>query len=229
LNRIVSSAGTAIQTWLIETSPSPHLVSEASVSIPASFQDPGFFTVVSSNGGHGDSAIIWSLARPASNDSLTLIAFAAIPSNGTFKQLYSSTAGPWVSLLANANAVPVVANGKVYVASYQTLMIFGANGTAAPRPAVVPGNDTRVLSQGVSNRVSGILLSVDGATLTLRTPTGRSVRVNSDLAMRNGRTGILVIGNRYTVFSSGVSADGVQQAVTIARAKRATSAWPPDQ
>jgi hypothetical protein len=108
-------------------------------------------------------------------------------------------------------------------------MIFGANGPAARQPAVVPGNNTRVLSQGVSNRVSGILLSVDGATLTLRTATERSVRVNSDLAMRSGRTGILVIGNRYTVFSSGVSADGVQQAMAIARAKHTTSAWPPDQ
>jgi len=145
------------------------------------------------------------------------------------KRLYGSYAGPWPYYETDANVVPVVANGKVYIASYQMLMIFGAGGKAVPIPTAVPDAITHRLPQGVLNRVTGVLLSADGALLTLRTRTGRSVKVNGEPAMTNRRTGILLIGNSYTALSSGVSVDGIQQAVAIARAKRATKAWPPDQ
>lgn len=39
--------------------------------------------------------------------------------------LFQATAGSWVNLVNNANLVPVVANGEVFVASYQQLQIFG--------------------------------------------------------------------------------------------------------
>jgi hypothetical protein len=37
----------------------------------------------------------------------------------------SFTPGTWPNLRGNANIVPMVANGNVFVASYQTLTIFG--------------------------------------------------------------------------------------------------------
>jgi len=88
-------------------------------------QDGGFFTSVSSNG--QGPAVIWAVGRPfsASSPTLTLYAYAATPSNGTLPLLYSSPAGAWLNLNGNANSVPVVANGQVYVAGYQTLSIFG--------------------------------------------------------------------------------------------------------
>jgi hypothetical protein len=43
----------------------------------------------------------------------------------TMPVLFQSPAGSWPNLVNNANLVPVVANGKVFVASYQQLQIFG--------------------------------------------------------------------------------------------------------
>jgi len=39
--------------------------------------------------------------------------------------LFQGAAGTWPYTGGNANIVPVVANGKVYVASYKELAIFG--------------------------------------------------------------------------------------------------------
>jgi hypothetical protein len=41
------------------------------------------------------------------------------------KQLYMGTVGTWVVNGTNSNLVPVVANGKVFVASYKELVILG--------------------------------------------------------------------------------------------------------
>ena len=41
------------------------------------------------------------------------------------QQLFKGTAGVWPSFFGNSNLVPVVANGKVFVASYMQLQIFG--------------------------------------------------------------------------------------------------------
>jgi hypothetical protein len=44
------------------------------------------------------------------------------------KVLFGKTAGRWPNLTGNANLVPVVANGHVFVASYKQLRIFGLTG-----------------------------------------------------------------------------------------------------
>lgn len=41
----------------------------------------------------------------------------AVPTTGALALLYSAAAGPWPNVSVNANLVPVVANGEVYVAS----------------------------------------------------------------------------------------------------------------
>jgi hypothetical protein len=43
-------------------------------------------------------------------------------------RLFERTAGNWPNTDGNANLVPVVANGLVFVASYQQLQIFGLTG-----------------------------------------------------------------------------------------------------
>ena len=231
ISRIVSSAGAALQTWQIQTSPVPHLVAEATAYVQQSEQDPGFFTVVSSYGERLDSAIIWAVARPTASAPLTLYAFAAKAANGTFKQLYSAAAGQWPNLGGNANIVPVVANGKVYVAAYQSLMIFGPNGSAAPRTAASVDSTTVAASLplGATQRVSGMLLAIDGTTLTLLTRTSRSVKVDVSRAVETEQIANLIVGNAYTALGAPTGSDGTLQAASVTRAKRGSGAWPKDQ
>ena len=126
IGRIVTSQGQTLSTWQLQLSPTPNLVLEGKAAVTTG-QDPGFFTAVSSNGTNAGSAIIWAVGRPTSANPaiVNLYAFAGTASNGTYQQLFSSPAGSWPSTEANANIVPVVANGKVYVAAYKTLTIFG--------------------------------------------------------------------------------------------------------
>lgn len=129
VGRIASSGGWKVNVWKVQTSPSVTLVNESSSAAISGTQDPGFFTSVSSSG-TGD-AIIWAVSRPSDPlpANLTLYAFKADSGGSTLTTLFQGTAGTWPSfngwLSRNANLVPVVANGRVYVASYKQLTIFG--------------------------------------------------------------------------------------------------------
>jgi hypothetical protein len=133
VGRVVSSGGSNIIVWKVQTSPTTSLQADAAFTSPsiATGQKPGFFTSISSNGTTAGSAIIWAVNRPAAGStSISLFAFDA--SSGA--QLFSATAGTWPQG-GNANIVPTVANGNVYVASLRTLSIFGV---ASPGQTVSP-------------------------------------------------------------------------------------------
>jgi hypothetical protein len=117
-----------ITTWLLTTSGSqPSLSPVASApAIEGSPQDGGFFTSTSSNGTGPNTAIIWAVGRAAGADNhVTLYAYNATPQGGTLPLLWSGPAGNWPNVGGNANIVPTVANGRVYVASNKQLQIFG--------------------------------------------------------------------------------------------------------
>jgi hypothetical protein len=125
---IVASGSSTITVWNIQsTSTSTSLVSAgASAPLEASKFDPGHLTTVSSNG-PGPGVIIWTVTKPlsATNTAVYLVAFSqTLNSSGQLTQLTNQMAGNWPAP-GIANIVPVVANGKVYVASYQFLAIFG--------------------------------------------------------------------------------------------------------
>jgi hypothetical protein len=136
IGRVVSSGGNSVMTWKIMQTgspPTPHLVQEGTGLVSTDNKKPGFFTSVSSNGiAPNHSGIIWAVGRPVfGSPSVTLYAFDAAPVDGTLPLLGQYTAGTWTEQ-SNANIVPVVSNGKVYVASgggvgAGTLTIFGLN------------------------------------------------------------------------------------------------------
>ena|ERR1700677_1547093 len=124
--RVVSSGGQQIYVWKLQTSPTPKLTGVTrSSAIRNGAQDPGFFTTVSSNG--NASPIIWALSRPVSQQQNQIVLYAFNPDAGgsSMTRLYMGVAGAWPNVTGNANLVPVVANGKVYVASNKQLVIFG--------------------------------------------------------------------------------------------------------
>ena len=180
VGRIVSSGGveglnTQITVWKIQTSPTVALVEEGAAILPllgyAGVQDAGTFTTVSSNGTQAGTAIIWATGRPTNPHTFAihLYAYAAAPSSGALKLLYSSRAGAWPNAGYNANIVPVVANGHVFVASNQQLTIFGLGGGPFVPPAAAAAKPAALKAHAPPHQITGVLEHVDGPVLTLRT------------------------------------------------------------
>src|SRR5271170_5967874 len=122
---VVSSGSKYVTLWKLKTSPTPAL-SKVRLSPPiVNGQGKGFFTSVSSNG--KTNSIIWAVSRPASATSkdISLYAFNPDSVGSIMTQLFQGVAGTWPYFAAHSNLVPIVANGKVYVASYKQLAIFG--------------------------------------------------------------------------------------------------------
>ncbi|MGA8436809.1 MAG: hypothetical protein WB762_26405 [Candidatus Sulfotelmatobacter sp.] len=122
--RVVSSGGNDVKVWKLKTSPGPKLVGVTHSPTLRSGQLAGFFTSVSSNG--NATPIIWAVTRPASHSSTAIGLYAFNPDSGAkMTSLFHANAGAWPNYGGNLNQVPVVANGKVYVASHKQLQIFG--------------------------------------------------------------------------------------------------------
>jgi hypothetical protein len=134
---IVSSGGANVMAWQVVTpvsNPFPaYLTQETSAPVQQKDGDGGFFTSISSNG--EKDMIIWAVPRPKAPGPVVLYAFQAtqvpewgfLPLNGRtdLAPIFQANAGNWVNPNGNANIVPVVANGRVFVASSGQLNIFG--------------------------------------------------------------------------------------------------------
>jgi hypothetical protein len=228
--RIVASGGNGVTLWKVKSKPKVRLTLMGSAGLPTG-QDPGFFTTVSSNE-NGRKAIIWALARPQSIPGpMTLVALAAEASSGRSRlaTLYQGSAGYWAAQNGNANIVPIVANGKVYIASYQQLEIFGLGGSAATVATgrTIPATAYRGATK-TPNEVTGTLVKARGPEIVLRTRAGKLVRVNAAAALKNERSEDLIVGRPFDVRGT-YDAAGVMHAAIIIRAKPSPSTWPPDR
>jgi hypothetical protein len=239
VGRVITSGGgslpaggatqSRVQSWTINTTKSPALVLEAmSIILATTPQESGFFTTISSNGTNANTAIIWAIGRPTGNDNhITLYAFNGTKSGGTLPLLWSGNAGFWPNLSADANLVPTVANGMVYVASYKQLAIFGLTpptmNTAARLqvPAAVP-----------ALKPSGALFwgrikSIQDARLVLVLRNGEVLQVDISEALKGGTSVTPVIGENVAV-NGKFNEHGVMQAHIMWRAKGPKS-WSADR
>jgi hypothetical protein len=125
---IVSSGGASVALWTIQTWPNVSLNNAgSSPALGGAAQDGGHFTTVSSAGA-GPGVIIWAVSRPESVSNTTVFLYAFSEEKNNVNQLTTLSklaAGTWPNTGGNANLVPVVANGRVFVASYKHLSIFG--------------------------------------------------------------------------------------------------------
>jgi hypothetical protein len=137
---VVTSAGTTLGLYSVSAS---GLSLVGSAQLPAkAYGDPGFFTTVSSNQTASGSQLIWAVTGPDSRYKLWLYAYNAL----TLAPLFSAPVGSWGNVGGNANVVPVVANGHVYVASSGELSIWGPGIVDNPvmTEAGFPGQPGRV-------------------------------------------------------------------------------------
>jgi hypothetical protein len=196
-------------------------------------QDAGFFTSVSSHGAIGGSQVIWAVSRPAKQSPQAVQLYAFDPSqisNGTSKTLFTAEAGSWPNGNGNANIVPTVANGHVYVGSYRQLAIFGlAASPAKAGPAVKPALMTQIKMRPAlpGHAVYGKLLRVENASLVLQTRNGSLVTVDAAPARRAETSALPVIGRAYLARGE-YDAAGVMHATSVQRVKAEPELWKPD-
>jgi hypothetical protein len=226
LTRMVTSQGNELQT--LHIFPSPSLTPPGTSTVVASAQDPGFFTSVSCNGPGSfgtctNMPIIWAVSHPVSTSSngVNLYAFKALLDRNAknYTVLFGPTkVGSWPNIGGNANTVPTVSNGQVYVASNKLLTILKAGGTAALAAAATEATTPTPNPKGFA--ISGTLVSVNGSVLTLANRHGKERLIDASKAIANDQIAPAIInGGAYTAVGSSFTPSGALQADAIYRAK----------
>ena len=197
----------------------PALVLEASASIDASSgEDGGFFTSISSDALKRSTAIIWAVSRPAGNDShVTVYAFNAVASNNKLDLLWKDTGGTWPNANGNASIVPTIANGRVFVASYKNLRIFGLGGHQLQIAAVRSGQAGKSIPTSGA-LYWGTLKTMADNHLSVELRTGRVLQVDIAKAAKEQQVTPLHVGQAVAVHGV-VNSTGILDADSVWRPK----------
>ena len=221
VGRVVTSAGSRVIVWQVQTSPTVALVKYETMPAISTGQDAGFFTSISSNGSTSGTIIIWAVSRPINASPANVVLSAFNVANSSL--LFSANAGTWPNTGGNANIVPVVANGQVFVASNQQLAIFGPITPGATLASPI----STVASQTKEDKVSGWIDQINGTELVLRKRNGTHVTVDAKPAEDAFQSAPIGMEEAVTAIGT-YDAQGVLHAQTIVRAKNSRKLWPPD-
>jgi hypothetical protein len=234
VGRVIASTGYNAVSWKLKTSATtrPILTRESTSPGFNDDQDPGFFTTISSNGTTAGSAVVWALTRPSGGnaDPIGVYLQAMDPGHGLVVT-YTAEAGTWPNGgNANANLVPTVANGLVYVAAYANLSIFGPTTTAtAVKTAFrAPAYAQPPLYPGVKHDLHGTVVAMTGDQLTLRTRTGALVRVDYGAARGAGHVAAPKLGSA-ALARGDYAAGGAFVAKFLLHQKNKPSLWAADR
>ena len=226
--RLITSTGGTLRSYILETSPKPSLSFEAGWGVYTG-QDPGFFTTISSNGTQAGSAVIWAIGRPTDTDPADVRLFAYDPANRS-GPIWQGVAGTWpFAGSANANLVPVVANGHVFVASYANLSIFGVSPDAARHTAFhAPPRPNVVVFPGAPHELHGIVMARDNDSLLLRLRSGETVKVAFGAAQTASHVAPPSVGHA-ALARGDYGADGVFEAMYLLHQKDSAKLWAADR
>jgi hypothetical protein len=206
---VLTAGGNGVTAWQLATSPSTRLAAKTSTgsSYTSGLPDSGgVIPVVSSNGTAVGSAVAWFVQKPQSSSdtdpgtSVTLWAFDPL---NLATPLFTATAGTWTHAVnSNANIVPTVANGKVYVASNKQLAIFGLlpPSAAAARAALKRGIATSApdtVTCAPSARPSAVLGVSSGAVHQLYGKVCRASQGELLLSLRSGHSVAIDISKAF--------------------------------
>jgi hypothetical protein len=227
VGRVVTSGGNIVKVWSFQAGPPPALALSFSTAAISGDQDPGFLTSVSSNGTTANTGVIWAVGRAdgSANEYVSLNAFSA----QTGATLYTTNAGTWPNKGGNANIVPVVANGMVYVASYKGLAIFGLGnpGAAATLPVTATVVAPDPLAPG-QHEIYGTVTAISGSIITVRKRDGTLVAVDGLAASKNFRLAPPSVGHGIDVQGT-FNGAGVLVASLVLHAKDSPTMWFPDR
>ena len=228
IGRVVSSGGTSVNVWQVAAGKGikPSLSIQSQFNGIPNGQDWGFFTSVSSNGTTSGSDIVWAVSRPTDNDPAYVNLYAIDPDNGQL--LFSEVAGQWLNTGGNANIVPMVANGLVYVASDQMLTIFGPGGSRKATLPKIRAVDMRPKLSPGEHDVYGTVLSATSHLATIRERNGGVLRLDFSDAVRNAS--YVPPEHGHAVHARGmIDNSGLMHAESMLHAKDRSAMWPGDR
>jgi hypothetical protein len=192
-------------------------------------QDAGVFTSASSNAGKAGSLVIWAVSRPTDNDPSDIYLYAFdVKGNNLIPGGTGMLAGTWPNTGGNANIVPTVANGHVYVASDQSLAIFGIgapSSTPLPKAKVV---SMRVPLAAGEHEVFGIVKTISGNLITVARRGGVTMSIDSTIAAKTYRMAPPAVGKALLARGT-IDGAGVMRAVAIQHARQSPKMWLPDR
>ena len=252
-SHVLSGGGNGVTDWLLQTSPSVQLIQGTSTGPWAADGLPeygGAIPVVSSNGTTPGTAIVWFIQKPqtsSDNDPGTPVTLMAYDATNLQNPLISIQAGTWTHAVnSNANIVPTVANGRVYVASNKQLQIFGLlpplgspARAALPRPVTPSEPDvvtcgssqTPLAAVGAStastHQFYGKVCRTSGNELQLSLRSGRSITIDISQAFTQYRRVPLTLGRAVRVDAT-IDGKGGAHALRISRSHTLSPLTPAD-
>jgi hypothetical protein len=192
-------------------------------------QNAGVFTSVSSYEGKPGTLVIWAVSRPANNNPADIYLYAF---DVTGKNLIPGgtglLAGTWPNTGGDSNTVPTIANGKVYVASDQTLAIFGIGAAATASWPKVKTVSMRAPLASDEHEVYGIAKSISGTMISVALRGGTTLTVDSALAAKTFRMAQPSVGKALLARGT-IDQAGVMHAVAIQHAYQSPKMWWPDR
>ncbi len=249
---VVTGGGNGVTSWKLKTSPTVQLVEETSTGpgpVNGLPDNGGAVPVVSSNGTTAGTAVVWYVQKPSiSSDMnpgtpLTLHAYAA---SDFIHPLLSILGGTWTHAVnSNANIVPTVAKGRVYIASNMQLRIYGLTGQqegakqssvdpitpSQPEMISCPASIAAAAAAGAGvplHQLYGTVCQSSGTELKLALRNGRSVSIDTSSASDQWRHVLLTPGRPLHV-SLTIDKNGVAHAQKISPAHTLSPLTPADR
>ncbi|HWA88861.1 MAG TPA: hypothetical protein VG889_02425 [Rhizomicrobium sp.] len=228
-SRIVTSGGNSLVTFTLKASGTPKLTLDKNVgSVEEGVFFPGFFTSVSSNGTKAGTAVIWAVGRPTDFDEEALKLHAFDPEQG--KEIFATTTGYWTNSWGDDNIVPVAANGKVYVATVQSLAIYGLKKNGAAFASLLPAPkriDVRPKLAPGEHEIRGTVRGIAGNLLTVELRDGKTLTVDATKAIKGYMVAAPSIG--HALLARGAYRGDVLEAAVLGHAPDHPAVWPADR
>ncbi|MBV9992360.1 MAG: PQQ-binding-like beta-propeller repeat protein [Alphaproteobacteria bacterium] len=226
VGRVISSGDNVIHVWKVATGAAPKLTKEIESARIDNGQDPGVFTWVSSDGRKPGTAVIWAVGRPVDFQPGKIELYAFDAASGA--TLFTGDAGTWPFPDNNATVMPVVANGKVFVASYKTLAIFAASGAPARQLHAVLSPALRAPLGAGEHEIYGTVRGIQGPVVALRKRDGSMVSVDVSGAEARHAKAQPQIGKALVARGKYLSS-GALAADVVLHAKSSPAMWYPDR